>query len=260
MKHLLDNWDEVREVFMTPLFLMTDYDGTLTPIVDDPEEANISPNMKERLEKLTRFCPIGIISGRSLSDLKSRAGIDKAYYSGNHGYEISGPDIDYVKEEAKQSKEIIGEICDKVRSRIKEVEGAMVENKKYTASFHYRKVADKEEQRIKNQIENVISPFEEQNQINVNYGKKVIEINPPNDWNKGDAVNLLRQVTNLEESFPIYIGDDMTDEHAFYSLEETGVGILVSKEERESGADYRLSNTNEVGIFFERLLELFKTI
>ncbi|MFB6216356.1 MAG: trehalose-phosphatase, partial [Candidatus Aenigmatarchaeota archaeon] len=85
MENLIEVWDEKKELFIPPLFLMTDYDGTLTPIVERPEDAIMSPDMRRKLERLTDMCPVAVVSGRELRDLVSRVNVDNVYYSGNHG-------------------------------------------------------------------------------------------------------------------------------------------------------------------------------
>lgn len=261
MDHLLDNWEEAKDLFINPIFLMCDYDGTLTPIVNRPEQADLSPGMKNRIIELSNYCPIGIISGRALDNLKSKVGIDGIYYSGNHGYEVAGPGIDFVKGEAEEAKEIIKEICTEVGGKITSIDGGRVENKGYTASFHYREATKEDASKIKKIVSSTISPYLEKNLIKSNLGKKVIEIGPPIDWDKGDAVALLRRTASCEvESLPVYLGDDITDEDAFFRLQRIGVGILVSEEERETGAHYRLNDTEEVKLFFDKLLDLLKKV
>lgn len=237
---------------------MCDYDGTLTPIVDRPEQATLSPKMKERLIDLSSYYPIGIISGRSLDDLKSRVGIEGIYYSGNHGYEVTGPGVDFVKEEAEEAREVIDEICAEVEEEISSIQGGRVENKGYTASFHYREASEKGASKIKQVVNSIISPYLEKGLIKTNLGKKVIEVVPALDWDKGDAVGLLRKVAGLDDPLPFYLGDDLTDENAFYRIEKVGVGVLVSEEERETGARYRLNSPEEVGMFFDKLLDFLE--
>ncbi len=194
---------------------MCDYDGTLTPIVETPEKANLSTEMRKKLSDLTRYCPVGIISGRALNNLKSKVKIENAYYSGNHGYEITGPEIDFVKEEAEKYAEIIDDICSDMIKELEDIEGTKVENKKYTASFHYREVDQDKVSQVIDSIKSVLSGYREESGISVNQGKKVIEVSPPIDWDKGDAVTLFREVANFEKSFPIYLGDDITDEATY---------------------------------------------
>ncbi len=99
MVHLYKDWNRIESRFKkatVPLFL--DYDGTLTPIVDHPDRAVLSEQMKNVLISLSNLPGIrmAVVSGRSLSDLKKRIGIKKIVYVGNHGLEIEGPHFKYT--------------------------------------------------------------------------------------------------------------------------------------------------------------------
>lgn len=261
MRNLIENWGEAKELFLNPIFLISDFDGTLAPIVDRPENAQISEGIKESLSRLMNFCPIGIISGRALEDLKSRVGIEKIYYSGNHGYEITGPEVDFVKEEARRAKPIIEDISRELGEKTGPLEGVIVENKGLTASVHYRLANEQTTSKLKTIFEDVVEPYQEEREVEINYGRKVLELRPAGEWNKGKAVNLLRRITGFEEEvMPVYLGDDITDEDAFFELEREGVGILVSSEDRESASDFRLQSVDEVEVFLDKLLELLEQV
>jgi len=258
--HLLENWDDVRSIFMNPIFLMSDFDGTLVPIVDRPENAVLSEDMRSLLKQLLSFSPVAIISGRAIDDLKDKVDIEGVYYSGNHGFEIIGPGISFVKNRAKRAREIIEKICNEIEGEFKDhMDGLIVENKKYTASFHYRLLGKSDERKLKEILNQKTEPYRKKNIIEINHGKKILEIVPSIKWNKGKAVSLLLKVAGFEEEImPIYLGDDVTDEHAFSAIQRTGIGILVSEERRETAADFRLRDTVEVKKFLERLSEVLK--
>lgn len=257
MKHLLENWSEVKDFFVEPIFPMFDYDGTLTPIVERSKGAKLSENMRQRLKRLIDYCPMGIISGRALEDIKSRVNIEDIYYSGNHGYEISGPQVNFIKDEAKRARPIIEEICDAIKKESSSIKGALVENKGVTASIHYRLVNEADVSKLKRIVKKEVEPYEEKGIVELDRGKKVLEIKPGGEWDKGKAVSLLRRIVNSEEKrFPIYLGDDVTDEDAFIALRGEGLGILVSKKKRESAADLRLSGPSQVEAFLDRLIEI----
>lgn len=259
MKHLLKNWEETKELFIEPIFLISDFDGTLTPIVDRPEKAHLSESMRKLLNQLVDYCSIGIISGRSLDDLKTRVNVENIFYSGNHGYEITGPSVDFVKEEAKRAKPVIQKVCDRIEKKINSIEGILIERKGITASIHYRLVEDDNIPKLKKIMDEETKPYVDENVLKVNYGKKVFEIVPGGEWNKGKAVSLLLQVTgHEEETMPVYLGDDITDEDAFFALEQTGLGILISEKERESAADFRLNGIEEVETFLNKFLKVLK--
>lgn len=260
MKHLLENWEGVKGLFINPIFFMTDFDGTLSPIVEKPEMAEMSPDLRPSLSRLAELCPVAIVSGRGLSDLKSRVLLEDVYYAGNHGYEIEGPDLDFVKEEAKEARKSIEKICDRIQRRADYIDGVIVEDKIYTASVHYRRVEDEIVSDLWKIVEEETKPFREKDLVKVSHGKKVYEIKPSFDWDKGKAVSLLLNVASVEEeTLTIYIGDDTTDEDAFEVLRNSGVGILVSKKDKDSAADFRLRNVEEVGELLFKLVDLLES-
>jgi len=89
------------------------------------------------------------------------------------------------------------------------------------------------------------------------YGKKVFEVRPDLDWDKGKALLFLLEALGLDGSdvVPFYIGDDVTDEDAFAVLRDRGIGVLVSETPRPTDATYWVQAPWEVYAFFERLLE-----
>lgn len=257
LENLLGNWDDYKVLFHDPVFLILDYDGTLTPIVSRPEDAKLSRDMEELLNRLVRVCPVAIVSGRSLDDLRSRVHVEKVYYSGNHGMRIFGPGIEFTQEEAKKSEATINRICNKIKSKISSIDGVLIENKGLTASIHYRLVEEGDIDRLKNIVEEEVSSYEKEGLLEVSHGKKVIEIRPGIEWDKGSAVSLLLSAVPFDEdTMPIYLGDDTTDEDAFGYLEDRGLGILISEKEKDSSADFRLNSVDEVSLFLKKLFEL----
>ena len=100
MPHLLYVWPRVSQLLRQAgrVLLLFDYDGTLTPIVDHPDLAVLAPGTKALLAGLSRdgrFI-LGIISGRSLDDVRARVGVSGLVYAGNHGLEIQGPGLDFT--------------------------------------------------------------------------------------------------------------------------------------------------------------------
>ncbi len=256
MKHLLDHWAEVEKILGSNLLLLSDYDGTLTPIVERPQDAVLSEGMREILNKISKRYPIGIISGRSLTNIKKVVGIDGIYYSGNHGFEISGPDVELTKGEAERAGPTISEICFAIKARATQFKGMIVEDKGPTASVHYRMVAEEKVQELKELFNELVESSVREGRIRVTRGKKVLEIRPNVDWDKGRAVEWLIDVVSKErgEIYPIYLGDDVTDEDAFLVLKGKGLTVLVTQEGRKSDAEYYLRNTEEVEEFLRELI------
>lgn len=257
MEYLFNRWGEVERALAPGALLLLDYDGTLTPIVERPELAILSPDMKGLLKRVSRHYKLGIISGRALADVKGLVGLEGVYYAGNHGFEISGPGVELVKPEADRVCPILVKLCEELREKLDTIKGAIVEDKGSTASVHYRLVAKEEFENLKNIFEEAVGPQIDLGVVKVTQGKKVFEIRPNIEWDKGKAVIWISSAVDPKgELKPIYVGDDRTDEDAFSALKENGVTILVSEGPIESNAKYFVKNVNEVKTFFERLINL----
>lgn len=256
MKHALDCLKEIERGLKrkNPLFLL-DYDGTLTPIVGDPQKALLSDDMRGVLKRILKSRKIGIISGRALDDVKNLVRVDDIYYSGNHGFEISGPGLEIINPAAEKTKPIILEICAKMQKKLDHVNGALIENKGLTASLHYRMVANEDFPELKEGFEGIVKPYVDEGKVRVTRGRKVFEIRPNIDWDKGKAVLYITDTLHEEDIVPVYIGDDRTDEDAFTALKDKGITILVSPEPKKSNAKYFLRSSDEVKLFLVNILE-----
>jgi|WetSurSiteA1Bulk_404760.scaffolds.fasta_scaffold02715_3 trehalose 6-phosphate phosphatase len=226
--------------------LFFDFDGTLVPIQKDPEQCFLSKKLKNQLLALSnsQCCYLIILSGRSLSDIKKRIGIRRLYYGGNHGLDISGPNLRFTHPKALTSKLDIQYITRKLKKEITNIEGAWLENKKFSVSLHFRSVKKENVMLVKKIFQAVANEFIEGKRLNVIKGKKVIELTPNVSWNKGSAVLwILKQLK--DKCMPLYIGDDQTDETAFKALNGSGVTIRVGKS-KNTAANYYLKGHWEV--------------
>ena len=228
-----------------------DYDGTLTPIVDRPEQATLSDRMRATLARLARVCKTAVVSGRSLEDVRNLVDLPGLYYAGNHGLQISGPDETEIKHE--KGREYLGLIetaCEKLEARLGDIEGILIENKEFSLSVHYRLVEENKVPAIEEVVDELVKS---EDGLRKHSGKKVFEIRPRIDWDKGKAVLWLLDVLELDEAVPLYIGDDVTDEDAFRALRDRGIGIRVMDGSEPSRARYRLHGSGEVRDFLEKL-------
>ncbi len=265
MQHLFQSWEsfssEVRNA--SHVVLLSDYDGTLTPIVGRPDEAILSPAVREILVALaqkTTFS-VGIISGRSLSEVKALVGIEGIYYAGNHGFEIEGPGLKFINPAAEAAQVIIKGLALQASAKFKDIDGVIVEDKGLSLSVHYRLVKKSEEEKVANIFRQLTAPGLHDGKIRVTSGKKVWEIRPPIDWHKGKAVKTiiqeLKTATRSKKGLNIYLGDDTTDEDAFRIIHRPqGWSIFVGQENHTSAAEYFLNSTSEVTIFLSQLIDL----
>ncbi|KAK7282802.1 hypothetical protein RIF29_11868 [Crotalaria pallida] len=245
-----------------------DYDGTLSPIVADPDKAYMSTKMKGTLKEIARHFPTAIVTGRCIDKVYNFVRLARVYYAGSHGMDIKGPTKNRSHEKGNNGKAMlfqpasqflpmIDEVYKILQEKTKSVPGAMVENNKFCLSVHFRCVDEKSWAPLAEQVRLVINEYPK---LKLTQGRKVLEIRPTIKWDKGKALEFLLQslgYDNSNEVFPIYIGDDRTDEDAFKVLRSRGqgIGILVSRFPKETDASYTLEDPSEVEQFLRRLVE-----
>lgn len=210
--------------------LLLDFDGTLAPIVDRPEEAALPAETRAALERLLRRRGLetAVISGRGLADARSRARLDGIWYAGNHGMEIEGPGVDRVHPEAAAARPVLESARDAIAAGLAAIEGALVEDKGLTLSIHHRLTPRGEVPSVRAVVERAVAGS---GMLKMTAGKEVLEVRPRVDWHKGRAVEFLLDQIRPAAGVPVvYIGDDTTDEDAFRALREgaRGEGIVVA--------------------------------
>jgi trehalose-phosphatase len=144
------------------------------------------------------------------------------YFGGNHGLEISGPSFRYVHPDALIGKQAIDKICRKIEKRICNMEGALIEKKKFGLTLHYRMASKDRTALIKRTFYKIIAESPDPQAFSVLRGKKVLELVPRIQWGKGKAALFVLQ-SQKKNYLPIYVGDDVTDETAFKALQAQGV-------------------------------------
>jgi len=266
MKHLLSNWSEIVERLESAktLILLVDYDGTMTPIVNRPEDAIISDDARKTLRLLSVLpnLTVGVISGRSLRDTASKVGLLGVVYVGNHGMEIkelSG--ITTIDPAVRMSQPIIHNLYRVLVKNLSQIKGVQVEYKGLSLSIHYRLVDEDMLHDVKRIFEDAIDIARKAGDIRITHGKKVFEIRPAVDINKGNAVKVLidkyRKGNPIDSMalLPIYVGDDLTDEDGFHAVEEyeNGLSVFVGSPQTQSAARYYLHSTAEVNEFLKML-------
>jgi trehalose 6-phosphate phosphatase len=230
-----------------------DYDGTLTPIVDRPERAILSDEMRETIRRLANACTVAIVSGRDRADVQKLVAIDDLFYAGSHGFDIAGPAGRRMEhEEAARFAPVFDRAAGELHERIDGIDGALVERKKFAIAIHYRLAAEADVATIERAVDEVASAHRE---LRKTGGKKIFELRPRLDWHKGKAILWLQRALGVDggDVASFYLGDDVTDEDAFATLRDRGTGILVAAEPQATRARYRLRDTDEVRVFLERL-------
>jgi trehalose 6-phosphate phosphatase len=250
--------DRVRRLAASRVAVFLDYDGTLTPIVARPELAVAPDGSAELLEGLARHCTVGIISGRDLSDLRGMIDPAGVWMAGSHGFDIRAPDGGHhVVEAARPYAAELSEATDELERAVSAVPGAWVERKAFAVAIHYRQVDDQLLPRLDDMVDRVADAF---SGLRRTGGKRIFELRPAIDWDKGRAVWFLLEQIGLarDQVVPVYIGDDDTDEDAFTALAGNGVGIVVTEVDRPTAATQRLRDPDEVRAFLHALASALK--
>jgi trehalose 6-phosphate phosphatase len=196
--------------------LITDFDGTISPIVARPEDAHIVPRARAALAGLRdQLTVVAVVSGRGVEDLRARVGVDGLAYVGNHGLEIwneATGRAELVKE-ARPWVPRLATVLEQLQSEIS-VPGVLIENKGVTASLHYRLAPDPEAARTR--LLDILARRALTSGLRIEEGRMVINLLPPLTVTKGSAVTWLVREHQLGRV--VYIGDDITDAHAFRAL------------------------------------------
>ncbi len=236
------------------LVFFLDYDGTLTPIVDRPELAVISEEMRRRVAELAKVHTVAVVSGRMRQDVEEMVGVKGIFYAGSHGLDIAGPGFSLLEPRVKEMVPLVTRVIDTLSKELKDMEGVLIEGKKISVAVHYRLLKDVAQLPvIEKRIRQIV---EEHKTLRLMSGKKVFEILPDIPWDKGQAIRWIMDVLKIpwQESAVVYIGDDVTDEDAFRTLRTRGTGILVSQQTKVSCAHFRVASPDDVRRLFEKVM------
>lgn len=193
-----------------------DFDGTLSDIVERPEAATLVDGAAEALRALAAQCPVAVISGRDLADVRNRVKVDGLWLAGSHGFELVAPDGSHHQNAAATAAiDGLAEAAAQLADALREIAGAVVEHKRFAVAVHYRNVAD-------DSVDNLIAAVRRLGHaagLRVTTGRKVVELRPDIAWDKGKALDWIGERLGPAEvgpdlRLPIYIGDDLTDEDA----------------------------------------------
>jgi trehalose 6-phosphate phosphatase len=221
--------------------ILCDIDGTLAPIVPEPERARVPPETQEALRVLAgRFALVACVSGRRAVDARRLVGVDELTYAGNHGLELLHPGEGEVELDpaaggaSLPARDFIGTLDAVALGEA----GMTVENKGPIQALHWRTARDggAAEQRARE-----IAAGAEAVGLVAHWGRKVLEIRPTGEVNKGTAVRRLVGSRRVQRA--LFAGDDRTDLDAFDALRaavaegslRSAVCLGISSEERPRG-------------------------
>ena len=259
MAHLLNIWPSVsaRLSGAGRVLLLFDYDGTLTPIVARPEDALLPGHVRERLAALSahpRYI-VGIVSGRSLDDLMRLADVPGLIHAGNHGMEIRGTGLEFTHPGAVAARDSLDRARMMLADALADVPGIIVEHKGLTLTVHYRATPELRAREVDPIVTKATASFVESGGLRLTRGKMVVEVRPAIAWDKGKAIEKIREECG-DLPFPVYFGDDRTDEDGFRAVQDMGgLAVFVGGPREGTVALHQLDSPREVAETLRLLLE-----
>jgi trehalose 6-phosphate phosphatase len=231
-----------------------DYDGVLAEIAETPAAAVLTAQRRAAVIALASRHPVVIVSGRDLADVRAMVGIDGLIYAGSHGFDVAAPGGLRAEHGAEAFLPALDDAERRLRARLQDIPGAWVERKRFAVTAHYRQVAPADIDRVTDAFSGVATASP---RLRATSGKKVYELRPALDWDKGRAVRWLIGALGLDQPgvVSVYIGDDETDEDAFVALAEEGegLGVIVGDHGLLTAATARLRDPDEARVLLERL-------
>jgi trehalose 6-phosphate phosphatase len=219
-----------------------DFDGTLSPIVEHPDQAEMRARTRDLLGQLAVLYPCIVISGRARADVVDKlSGVDVASVIGNHGAETdAAPRI---------SRQRVGRWMAALEGQLASVPGLWMEDKGMSLAVHYRQSPNKAEARRL-----VLAAAQTLPDVRVFGGKQVVNLVPLGAPHKGDALAAERDRIGCK--WVLFVGDDENDEDAF-ALAGNVVPISIGRKQR-SHARYYLRTQAEIDDLMDLLVRLRK--
>jgi trehalose 6-phosphate phosphatase len=224
--------------------LFLDFDGTLVELAATPDAIRVSPALAPMLTRL-RDCLDGrlaIISGRAIADLERHLPLSNIAYSGSHGVELRLADGSELPLSVPVG---IDDVHQRVARFAAGAHGLFVEEKPAGIALHYRQAPDRGDEVVA-----FMERLAAEKGFAVQRGKMVVELRPTG-IDKGAALRAFMTEPEFAGARPVFMGDDLTDEHAFEAAADLGgAGVLVGPE-RQTAARYRLDRVAQVAAWLE---------
>lgn len=228
------------------LLVASDFDGTMSPIVDEPAAARALPETDAAVRALVELpdTVVAVVSGRSLAVLRELTGLPPVVQLvGSHGMEFDESFTSGMRDADRARLELIDRQATALAAQFP---GLQVERKPASIAIHYRHVAP-------DQRDAAVAAIAAGPQLvegaHVTTGKEVVEVAAV-QTSKGYALDRLRDREGVDAV--VFVGDDVTDEHAFAVLREGDLGVKVGP--GPSAAGQRVSGVADVAVLFEALL------
>ncbi|MEE8257243.1 MAG: trehalose-phosphatase [Acidobacteriota bacterium] len=257
LPNALTSWKRLAKPLRFPrtVLLLLDFDGTLADIAPTPEQARLRPRVLTLLRELARMprLRVGFVSGRALGDLKKKIPLRKAVFVGSHGLELQTA-AGRESAVSPAMRKTIARAKHRVRTRLGREPGAHLEYKPFSVGVHYRQATPAQTRLIRGKMLELGEEFSPK--MLVQSGKRILELLPALSISKGTGVKRLLRDSGFKGGYPLYLGDDVTDETVFRALGKKGLTIFVGPARNRSAARYQLDSPREVEQFLQKLKEL----
>lgn len=253
-RSLWSSWNSVAKQLRAArrVAVFTDFDGTLTRIRRWPEDAVLSPRVRKTLKMLQKKAVLcGIVSGRSLPDLRSHAGVAGIWYVGSHGASFRAPDNREFHLMNLKQRRVMQRARRFLEGALRGVQAVWLEEKSGALAIHYRGAGPKARQRARAAYDEVLRRVPGLESMR---GKQIWELLPRGRMDKAAAIELLLKKQGgpawRKDFCIVYLGDDLTDESVFKHLQ--GISVAVGKRSR-TAARYFVETPGDVRKFLLRL-------
>lgn len=255
-----DAWDAVAGLLEGQrIVVFLDFDGTLAPIVDDPDAAAAPAATMDVVERLARSCTVAVVSGRGLDDLRSRIDLPGLWLAGSHGFEVEGPDgVEHPLQEVRDALPALDDATGRLRDEFGDLPGVHVERKRFAIAVHTRRADADATEQVRQQVERVGAACG----LRATGGREVVELRPDVEWDKGAALRWILdrvgQDGDARPTLPVYAGDDLTDEDALRVVGPGGLGIVVANDEhgdRDTSAHVSVGGTEQLRDVLARMAD-----
>lgn len=219
--------------------LFLDFDGTLVELADTPSAIRLAPGLAPMLERLRARLDgrLAIVSGRSIADLERHLPLHGIAFSGSHGLELRLADGTRLPLSVPAGLDAAREA---VAAFVDGRPGLLIEEKPAGIALHYRLTPQEQVE-----VEAFMTALGQAHGFTLQSGKMVAELRA-HGADKGDAVRAFMMEPGFAATIPLFVGDDLTDEHAFEAVAALGgAGVLVGPA-RETAARYRLPSVAAV--------------
>jgi trehalose 6-phosphate phosphatase len=243
------------------LLLCLDFDGTLAPLRRVPAEARLSKAARSVLAGLVLLprCEVAVITGRSLGDIEEKVGEPRMIYGADHGFSIRCGRQSFRPPVPGTAVRALKAFHASALGVLRGIHGVLYEDKGVTQTVHFRRVARSSVPAVKEKILSLSRAPAFRKEIEVREGHQCLEIRPKLAWDKGACVAWLLVTLSKEHGpfFPVYIGDDATDEDAFRAVRRLGLTVRVGRK-KDSAAEYFVRDTGEVVRALREILRIRK--